>query len=370
MMKIVIDLTSLADNFSGIERMAMNIAKELLTTNKKYTYQLYFKREIHPEFVKYQKDSRVEYIVLPQRKKLWFYQVTLFLAFVKSKADLYFFPAFPPPFFLKKKNMVSTIQDMGCWDCPDTMKKYMMIYFRLMYWKCAWSSQKLITISKFSKDRILKYLKMAKNKIEVVYLGVSPEMYDYSTQDWNQIRKKYRLPEKYMMCLSTLEPRKNMAFLVDVYCSLSEEEKKGYSLVLSGRKGWKMEHFLKKLPEMEKKGVYVTDYIDNKDLPVLYRHAVFFVFPSIYEGFGIPPLEAMAVGCPVVCSDIDVAKEILGDMATYFCNNNRESLKSVLIRCLEGREKFPSKDQLINYSRQFSYRKAANELGTLFEKIK
>ena len=369
-MKIVIDLTSLADNFSGIERMALNITKELLAINVEYTYQLYFKREVYPEFLEYQKDSRVECIVLPQKSKLWFYQVTLFLVFVRSDADVFFFPAFPPPFFLRKKNIISTIQDMGCWDCPKTMKKHMMAYFRLMYWKFAWSSWKIVTISEFSKNRILKYLKAAENKVEVVYLGVSPEMFDCSSRDWERIREKYRLPKKYMMCLSTLEPRKNMAFLVDVYCSLSKSEKNGCSLVLSGRKGWKMEHFLKKIPEMKKKGVYITDYVENKDLPLLYQHAEFFVFTSLYEGFGIPPLEAMAVGCPVVCSDIDVAKEILGDKVIYFRSNDRESLKSVLVRCLNGKEKFPSKNRLIDYSRRFTYREAAEKMKVLFEKIK
>ncbi len=366
-MKIAIDLTSLADNLSGMERMALNIAKELLKIDKKNKYQLYFKREIHPEFRNCQNETHVECVILPQRNKLWFYQITLLAALNRSDAEIYLFLAFPAPFFLCKKKIINTIQDMGCWDCPETMKKKMVAYFRLMYWNCAYRSWKLFTISEFSKKRILKYLKPAADKTHVLYLGVSEEMYVSISEDWEQVRNKYKLPNKYIMCLSTLEPRKNMELLVDAYCSLPDEDKKGCSLVLSGRAGWLMEHFLGRIPEMEEKGVHVTDYIEDRDLPYLYRHAEFFVFASIYEGFGIPPLEAMAVGCPVVCSDIEVSKEILKDQAVYFRNRDKESLRSVLASCLKNKEIFPSRNSLIEYSRRFSYQKTAMELKRLLE---
>ena len=366
-MKIAIDLTSLADNLSGIERMAMNITKELLMINRKNRYQLYFKREIHSEFVRYQEEPYVECVVLPERRKLWFYQVTLLAAFQKSDADVCLFLAFPPPFFLRKKKIVSTIQDMGCWDCPETMKKKMAVYFRLMYRNCARNSWKLLTISEFSKSRILKYLKPDADKIHVLYLGVSPEMYDRSSRDWGQIRKKYRLPEKYIMCLSTLEPRKNMEFLVKVYCSLSEDEKNGCSLVLAGRKGWMMESLWKREAELEAKGICMTGYIENGDLPCLYRHAEFFVFASVYEGFGIPPLEAMAAGCPVVCSDLEVLKEILGDHAVCFSSDDSTSLRNVLVDCLKRKKKFLPSEELTAYSRRFSYRETAQGLNRLLE---
>lgn len=361
-MKIAIDLTSLADNLSGIERMALNIAKELLKIDKKNKYQLYFKREIHPEFRNCQNETHVECVILPQRNKLWFYQITLLAALNRSDAEIYLFLAFPAPFFLRKKKIINTIQDMGCWDCPETMKKKMVAYFRLMYWNCARHSWKLLTISEFSRERILKYLTLKADKVHVLYLGVSEEMYNCPSEDWGYIKGKYGLPDKYIMCLSTLEPRKNMELLVEAYCSLSEEEKKGCSLVLSGRTGWLMEHFLEKIPKMAEKGVYITDYIEDGDLPNLYRHAEFFVFASIYEGFGIPPLEAMAVGCPVVCSDLEVSKEILKDQAVYFRNKDKESLKNVLALCLGEKRIFSSRDSLTEYSRRFSYRKTAQKL--------
>ena len=98
-MKIAIDLTSLADNFSGIERMALSISKELLECDKESRYQLFFKGRIHSDFVKYETDPRIEMVVLPVRKKLWFSQVTLMLALRQSDADIFLFLAFPSPYF-------------------------------------------------------------------------------------------------------------------------------------------------------------------------------------------------------------------------------------------------------------------------------
>lgn len=122
-MKIVIDLTSLADNFSGIERMALNITKELLAINVEYTYQLYFKREVYPEFLEYQKDSRVECIVLPQKSKLWFYQVTLFLVFVRSDADVFFFSCFSAAFFFEKEKHNQYNSGYGMLGLPENHEK-------------------------------------------------------------------------------------------------------------------------------------------------------------------------------------------------------------------------------------------------------
>lgn len=366
-MKIAIDLTSLSDNFSGIERMALNITKELLEMKSKDTYQLFFKKEIYPELKKYQCSANVDCIVLPVKKKLWFNQVTLWLAMKRSDADIFLFLAFPPPFFLRKEKMLGTIHDMGCWDCPETMPKKMVAYFRIMNRNCAKHCRKIITISEFSKGRIQKYLKVEEDKIQVIYLGVSSNMYERECDGWKEIKAKYQLPDKYIMCLSTLEPKKNMELLVAAYNELDNSELNGCSLVLAGRKGWKIEALLQKVNEEEKNKIYITGHIAEEDLPALYRHAELFVFPSRYEGFGIPPLEAMANGCPVLCSDIAVLKEVLGGYAVYFRNNDRESLKRALIHCLAGRKICRGPDELVAYSKIYNYKRTAEKVYSLLK---
>lgn len=369
-MKIAIDLTALADNFSGIERMALSVTEELLQLDVKNQYQLFFKEKIHEKFQKFIEEDRIEIVVLPRKNKLWFSQVTLRNALQRSDADIFVFLAFPAPFFLHGKKIVNTIHDVGYWDCPETMPTKMVLYFRLMAWRAGKASWKIITISEFSKRRIQQHLKNSADKIKVIYLGVSPGMYETQDGDWEQIRAKYHLPEHYIMCLSTLEPRKNMALLAKAYMEIPAEKLRGCDLVLAGRRGWKMDEFLNELSEEERKRICITGYVDDANLPALYRHAEVFVFPSIYEGFGIPPLEAMAAGCPVICSDIDAHREILGEMAVYFRSNDKEDLQRTLIGCMNGDIPVPSSDSLIQYSRKYSYQKAAKELQEILKENK
>lgn len=361
-MKIAIDLTSLADNFSGFERFALNITKELLEKEKRNTYILIFKYEIYPYFTKYKNDVNIAVVVLPRRQKLWFYQVTLYRALRKIRSDVFIFPAFPSPLLFRAKGIVNTIHDLGCWDCSGTMTFKMVQYFRLMYRNAARNSQFIITVSEFSKMRIRKILGVESDRICVVYNGIEDNMYRTPKNNWQYVRKKYGLPECFILCLSTLEPRKNLQLLLNVYIDILKNGRCPYKLVLAGRKGWKMDAVLNKIPEKYKQDIVFTGYIDEEDLPQIYRHAYVFVFPSLYEGFGIPPLEAMATGCQVISSDAEALREVLSDCAIYFENNNIDSLRNVLLNYIEGNYKKIPQNKLIEYSKKFSYSVSVNNL--------
>lgn len=361
-MKIAVDLTSLADNFTGIERFALNVTEEMLRQNKSNQYILVFKEEIYGAFKEYEDCPMIDMLVLPRRNKLWFYQITLYGALRKLKADIFFFPAFPAPFFLRKKGMVNTIFDMGCWDCPDAMTGKMACYFRIMYRNAVKHSERIVTISEFSSRRIQKILGVAREKISIVYCAVSDDLYEEPESSWEKVREVYELPEKYLLCLSTLEPRKNLQLLLQAFAELIGEGSCEYDLVLAGRKGWKLDEVLGNIPQTIAQRIHITGYVEEQDLPMLYAHAKLFVFPSRYEGFGIPPLEAMASGVPVLCSDLEVLREVLGEKAEYFRSDDRESLKAALSRCLESGHVFPAREELITYSRRYSYKSSARQL--------
>lgn len=134
-MKVLIDLTSLADNFSGIERFALSITKELITDQIRSDIEfiLVFKNEVHKEFAAEQ--HNVKKIIVRGKNKLVFNQLQLPLKLAVIKANYYFFPAFPAPFFFFNRNAISAIHDVGCWDCPSKNRKYMTLYFKIMYRK-------------------------------------------------------------------------------------------------------------------------------------------------------------------------------------------------------------------------------------------
>lgn len=324
-MRICVDLTSLADNFSGIERFALSITKELIK-NKDHHWILLFKNSVHKDFNDL--SENVEKVVIKGGNKLIFNQIILPIKLAGIKADRYFFPAFPAPFFFFCKNSYNTIHDLSCWDCPGSNKKHMIWYFKIMYWKTSLNNKKIVTVSEFSKGRICSILQVKPENVIVVYNGISEQFNkDKVTElEKKRIQEKYSLPEKYVLCLSTLEPRKNLRFLLDAYASLFEE---GITeeIVLAGRKGWKMNDFLNGYEQVFLEHVHFTGFVDDEDLPVIYKLAKVFVFPSLYEGFGIPPLEALACGTLVISSDAASMPEVLGDGVFYFKNQDQGNLQ-------------------------------------------
>lgn len=384
-MRIAIDLTSLADNFSGMERYAMSISKELIELDKeqKHTYILLFKRKVHPAFHKYKEQKNVIYKVCKGENKLLFAQILLPLHLYRIKADAYLFLAFQSPIMFRRRGIYNTIHDLTCWDCPETMRKQMELYFKLSIRNALWVSKGIITISKFTRDRIIHKFKYDKRKITLAYCGISKVFMDYVEKQPKanlpdneeaisqnermrnkslDIRRKYHLPEQYLLCLATLEPRKNLPFLVEAYVELLEQGSVKIPLVLAGRKGWKMDEFLNKIEEDYRRKIIVTGFIEDDDLPYVYHMADCFIFPSIYEGFGMPPLEAMAVGTTVISSDAASLPEVLGKAATYFSLGDKEQLKEKVRKGIRQETDEVTVREVRKRVEMFQWGKAANKV--------
>lgn len=329
-MTICFDLTSLADNLSGIERYAACISQEMIRAYDD-NYVLIFKREISPIFQDICQKGNVESVVLPPCNKLFFNQICLPNAIRKIKADWFVFLAFPVPILSFKKNMVEAIHDLTAWDYPETMKGIMNWYFRISHVVALKKCRAIVTISEFSKKRIHDRLKYPNDKIWLVYCGIDQDQFVVHEEKFPAVKEKYHLPEKYILSLSTLEPRKNLLLLIHAYEELVSQGEDVLPLVLAGRKGWKMEELLSSIDDRVKEKLFFTGFVDDEDLPEVYAMADFFAFPSIYEGFGMPPLEAMACGTPSISSDAASLPEVLGDAAIYFSNNDIAQLKQKLL---------------------------------------
>lgn len=364
-MKLLIDLTSLADNFSGIERFAACISYEMLLQNED-SFILVFKERIHPLFERFKLNKNVKIAVLPRCNKLLFSQWKLLTTINKEKADAYFFPAFPAPFFFFNKNAVSTIHDLGCWDCPSKNKRYMTLYFKIMYRKAAFGAKRVITVSEFSKQRISVILKKNKAQIKVIYNGISDsfEQFKFSAEKNQNAIDAYNLPKDYILCLSTLEPRKNMRLLIEAFDELVSDEKIKIDLVLAGRKGWMVENLLSGISDKTLKRIHFTGFIEEELLPYVYYNAAMFVFPSVYEGFGVPPIEAMSMGVPVISSDAASLPEVLGDAAIMFQNKNRDHLKRCILNLLQFNdyEMKELKDRGLICTKRYNWKSEARKL--------
>ena len=330
-MKIAIDLTSLADNFSGIERHAAELSRALLGIDDKNQYTLVFKEAVHP-FFEGVADERpnVELVILPRgnKNKLYFSQFTLARELKKLHADLVLFLAFPAP-LLYTGRAISTFHDL-CWhDVPETMLPKSRLYWKVLEKVNARRNDKILTISQFSKSRIVEVLKVPADKVLVTYCGVNDKLFNRENAaavPFSILKGKYGLPDRYVLTLSTIEPRTNIALLIDAWVKAWLENGCEVDLVLAGRKGWKQEALVERVPQGLKNRVHFTGFVDDDDLPALYANSELFVFPSIYEGFGLPPVEAAYSGARVLCSDIPCLKEICGDGVEYFNNQDITSL--------------------------------------------
>ena len=319
------DLTATYDHLTGIERFAINITKALVEQHAEHDYVLLFKNEIHPAFRAIARRDAIECIVLSGANKLIFNQWTLPRALRRTDADVFFFPAFCAPWLFHATGIVNTIHDLSDFECHEGKPWIKALYSRLGIKHAKHCSARIVTVSSFSKERIVALLGVPESKVSVIYNGVSDRFRDEPTRDID-VSAKYGIPADYLLTVGTVEPRKNLRLLVEAYHAMRPSI--GVDLAICGRMGWNQRESLGGADSWE--GVHVTGFVDDDDLPSLYRHARAFIFPSKYEGFGIPPVEALASGCPVICSDAAALPEIMGDAAIYFKSGSAESLKDAI----------------------------------------
>lgn len=202
-------------------------------------------------------------------------------------------------------------------------------------------SDVIITVSEFSKKEIIRYMDIEGGRIQVVLNGVDCEKYSRKT-DLNQIeavKLKYGIEGEYILYMGTLEPRKNIGVLIEAYHILVEAGNSLPELVIAGKKGWMYEQLFQMVRDFELENkIIFTGYIEDDDCPVLMSGAKMFVFPSMYEGFGIPPLEAMACGTPVIVSDAEALLEATGEFAVVFQSGDATDLSCKIGRLLENVE--------------------------------
>lgn len=226
---------------------------------------------------------------------------------------------------------------MGAWDSAESMTLFQKLYWKISYRVAAKISQGIITVSEFSKKRISDILHLPQNKIKVAPSAVYSRVIDLTYTDSSKVKEKYNLQRQYIMALSTLEPRKNLEILLDAYVSVMDRVP--YDLVLVGRKGWKMQEVLEKYNAQTR--IHFTGFVSDEEVGHIYKNAICFVFPSRYEGFGLPPLEALSIGTPVIAANSASIPEVMRNQAVYFKNNSTSDLKQLLLDLEDSVESMP-----------------------------
>lgn len=252
--------------------------------------------------------------------------------FFKNQGNITHFFNYNVPPGVHGKTIV-TVHDMAYKRFPETVRFRTKQMLNLNLKKSLKRADIVITVSEFSKSEIITYFPEVKEKIKVVYAGVDLNVFKplFDENIKISIAKKYNIPEKYMLYLGTLEPRKNLERLIDSYYLLLEEFNSAPKLVLAGGKGWLYDSIFNKVSTLglEDKIIF-TGYIHEKDVVPLISGAEVFLFPSMYEGFGMPVIEAMACGAPVLTSNVSSLPEVAGDAAVLVDPFSVEDIKNKL----------------------------------------
>lgn len=256
----------------------------------------------------------------------------------KNKCTLFF--EYKVPFGVGTR-VVNYVYDVNYKIYPETVEEAALIWLEEYLPIYCERSDMIITISEFSRKEIVKYLGIDRDRIRVVPCGVDCEKYsrDAGMTRIVAVRKKYGIEGKYILYIGTLEPRKNIAILIEAYHILVKTAGEMPKLVIAGKKGWMYERLFQMVSEFGLDDqVLFTGYIKDSDSAALLTGAEMFVFPSMYEGFGIPPLEAMACGTPVIVSDAEALLEAVGECAAVFRSGDAADLCSKIEQLLRNGE--------------------------------
>lgn len=382
-MRIGIDANWAIYEKAGIGKYSENLIKNLLKYDTKNEYVLFFnfffnQGKHQSEIKNLIKDSKkkvtVKFVPLPGKVKEFLFQTKLPASSIYSeKIDLYFSPYFGGIPQNGWEKMVVTIHDLVFLKFPSHAGKDLSKFYLKKTREAVDKCQKIIAVSEATRKDLIKLLKTPEEKIQVIYEGRSEEFKPIKDQKTINTRlKKYGLSYgEFILSVGTLEPRKNLVSLIKAYAQLSMTIKNKYKLVLVGGAGWNNSEIDQKIQDLNLKDKIIkTGYVEQADLPYFYNAAKVFVYPSLYEGFGLPVLEAESCGTPVITSSISSLPEVTGNAAILVKPKEESEIAAALKKVLnsEKERNFYSRAGL-SQARRFSWEKTAKETIKLFNKI-
>jgi len=380
-LRIGIDISSLLNHGPdiGAGRYILNLVKALITEDKKNTYVLTGRYEtkeylniinnLIEEF-----NGRVDLkLTKTSHKKLELWDKLRFppLELTGFSADIFHCPDYLVPPTLNK-NIIITIHDLSFLRYPQFNFDWFIKKYTGLVRKNALRAKRIIADSYSTKNDIVRFFEINPDKIEVIYLAAESifKKLDDNEKDTNSLIK-HGIDRKYILSVGTIEPRKNFITLIKAFNLIKENEAAAdLKLVIAGRTGWKSEDtYAERGKSPYLKDILFTGRVPDSDLIQIYNQAEIFVYPSIFEGFGLPPLEAMSCGLPVIVSDTSSLKEVIGDSGILVKVGDEHELARNILDVLKNKE---LKERLIKKSllnaKKFSWANTAKKTFELYYK--
>jgi len=356
-MKIAINAADLDHiRIDGTRIYIQNLLKNFGHLDKEDRFLIYHKNNFNPQL-----DFPVfdNYEIIKKPFLFWWTQTRFAWEIWREKPDILWMPMHSLPFFRSKKTKtVVTIHDLAFKFFPDHFPKKDLRRLNFFTDYAVKNADKIIAISNSTKNDILNlYPKTKEEKIKVIYHGYDKSLF----KPYVSKLEVQKVNSKFILFVGTIQPRKNIKILLEAFAILKQEEKyKLLKLVIAGSSGWLSENIIEKIKKTP--DVIMTGKFETKNLPALLAGAEVFVLPSLYEGFGLPIIEAMACGTPVVAADNSSISEIAGDSALLFNPKNADNLAKILHDILEN-EKLRNdlRKKGLERVKNFSWEKCARE---------
>ncbi len=371
-MKIGIDARFYRRSTAGLGRYSQALITLLAKIDKKNQYIIYLTKEDVKEYKITAQNFQKKIIDVPH------YSISEQVKFLKilnqDKNDLVHFLNFNHPIFYKGKFIV-TVHDLTIMFFPVGSSQNS--FFRRFAFKTVFSSavknaSKVIAISENTKKDVIKEFAISNKKIQIIYEGIDSRYNSQSALNKEKVekfKKKYKLEKPYIFFLSQWRPHKGLPELIKAFEILHQRYKLPHNLVIGGKPNKSFPDIILSIETSGyKKKIILPGFIPEEDLPLFYACADSFIFPSKYEGFGLPPLEAMACGTPVIASNKSCMPEILGDAAVYFDPNNTQNMAKTIKEVLTNQKLLSEmSNKGLEQVKKYSWNKMARETLQLYK---
>jgi len=366
-MKIGIDAHAAENDGSGNCTYIRNLLAALREIDNQNEYVLYVTDISHPF---YQAFHSYEHFKIRQiALKSPFIRIPLFLAreTLKDSLDILHVQYIAPPFH--KGKLVATIHDLGFLHFPESFSRFEVLRSKILIRMTAKRSDKIITGSHFSKQDIIKTYKINPQNIEVIPLGVSTTFKPESNPaKAKKILDKYRVQKPYFLCVGRLNPRKNLISLVKAFAMMKKEKSIPHKLVIVGKEDFATRKIIQSIKAADSSSdVLLTGYVEEQDLPLLYNESDVFIYLSLFEGVGLPVLEAMSCGAPVIASDLSSLTEIVGDAGLLVNPLDPKEIGDAIFRITSNQElkkKYAARG--ISRAREYSWLSTAQQTLNIY----
>jgi glycosyltransferase involved in cell wall biosynthesis len=385
-MRIGIDYTSAVTQGAGIGRYTRELIQALLAIPADHRYTLFyasknklpsdtFRTPAPLRFGGYSPQSTVRIRHLPLHDKwlarIWHRaRVPIPIELITGKIDLFHSPDFTLPPTLPGVPTLLTVHDLSFIRDPDSAWPSLRAYLMKTVPRSVQRATHILADSQATKDDLIDLFKTPPEKISVLYSGVDARFKPIRAgAEIDRVRAKYKIgPQPFALSIGTLQPRKNYRRLIEAYAKLNQSD---LELVIGGGKGWMFDDIFAQAKDLRLADrVHFIGFVADEDLPALYSAANLFVYVSLYEGFGLPLLEAMACGTPIISSNTSSLPEVIGDVGLQVDPKNVEEITHAMKQMIDRSElRDQSRAAGLDRVQRFTWTSAAQKLLAIYDRL-